>query len=402
MSLDESNDSRIILPILNGERNNQFRTLKDQSPESLESDKDNKQSEIQFPESEAVMKRSPTNYHLIKIHKPKNWNAKYKISVKNNTPMNNNKNKIKIYNNQKIDIIENEFPLLLKHETPHYNNKINSKFAKNVLNMNDIYRINLINKKIGNKSAIISNKLIVNRLLSVKLTNKVKNIHKKLMLRNRHIFGYSPSSAFISFSKETQKNNEPNINIQPISNSNTNINNSINIIQPKLLNLPLTQEKKNDVQAIFISKLNISSSSNTKRSKRFKKNEYVKKWDLPKSFSFEKVTGRHKEIKNPLKLQYLERFFEYTPKYDSILCNNNKAYVKYNPDSKNDFKQYKINTTRKYLFNRLNIMNNPGNNYNILNILNEHKLKVQQKMDKKKLDKILNEYVDYHKNKKSI
>ena len=72
--------------------------------------------------------------------------------------------------------------------------------------------------------------------------------------------------------------------------------------------------------------------------------------------------------------------------------------MKYNHDIKNDFKQYKINTARKFLYNRLNIMNNPSNNYNIINILNEQKLKEQQKIEKKKFDKILEEFVYYHKN----
>ena len=43
-------------------------------------------------------------------------------------------------------------------------------------------------------------------------------------------------------------------------------------------------------------------------------------------------------------------------------------------------------------------MNNPSNNYNIINILNEQKLKEQQKIEKKKFDKILEEFVYYHKN----
>ena len=97
-------------------------------------------------------------------------------------------------------------------------------------------------------------------------------------------------------------------------------------------------------------------------------------------------------------MHLLERLYEYTPKYDSILSNNSKSYVKYNHDIKNDFKQYKINSARKFLYNRLNIMNNPSNNYNIINILNEQKLKEQQKIEKKKFDKILEEFVYYHKN----
>ena len=42
-------------------------------------------------------------------------------------------------------------------------------------------------------------------------------------------------------------------------------------------------------------------------------------------------------------------------------------------------------------------MNSPGNNYNILNILDEQKIKEQKRRDKKKLDKILDEFVYNHK-----
>lgn len=42
-------------------------------------------------------------------------------------------------------------------------------------------------------------------------------------------------------------------------------------------------------------------------------------------------------------------------------------------------------------------MNNPGNNYNILNILNERKMEEEKIYNKKKLDKILEDFIPYHK-----
>ena len=399
MSIDESkSDSSKILPKINWENKNGKKsplTKKEQSFEGFKSSRDKRK--IYFNSPKNFLKRSPTNYHLIKILKLN------KEELKNNnnddlsifSPLNNdNKIQSELFNNLKKKIIDHEFPIILNKKRRQLLKKSNSniELEPNVLNKNDIYRINHINKKNGNKSAIISNKLIANRILSIRLSNKEKKIHKKSMLRNRHsLLGYSPLPVHDSFSNEIHKNNNNN------NSSNTNIYKSINIVEPKLLPLPLSKEKQEDIQTIFISKLNIKSSSDTKRYKRFQQNNYVKKWDLPKSFSFEKVTGRQKEIRNPIKLQYLERLYEYSPKYDSILCNNNKAYVQYNPNKKNDFKQYKINTTRKYVFNRLNIMNSPGNNYNILNILDEQKIKEQKRRDKKKLDKILDEFVYNHK-----
>ena len=42
-------------------------------------------------------------------------------------------------------------------------------------------------------------------------------------------------------------------------------------------------------------------------------------------------------------------------------------------------------------------MNNPGNNYNILNLLNEKKLEEQKIFDKKKVNKILEEFICFNK-----
>ena len=404
MSIDESkNDSRKILPKINWESNKE----KEQYSENVNSLRLKKSP--YFKPLKPLIKRTPTNYHLIKILKLKKETKKNNIDdlkmndnniKKNYSPQNHRKNLNRLINEKKIDIIQYEFPLLNNSKNKLQENNENSQIGENSLNKNDIYRINHINKEHGNKSAIISNKLIANRILSVKLSNKGKNNYKKYMIRNKHYWlGYSPSSAYISFSNESRKNNNSMINLH--QNPNTNINNSVNIIEPKL-NVPSPKGIKDSEHGIFISKLNIKSISDTKRYKSFKYNGYVKKWDLPKSFSFDKITGREKEIKNPIKLHHLERLYEYTPKYDSILSNNNKSIVKYNHDIKNDFRQYKINSTRKYLHNRLNIMNNPSNNYNIINILNEQKIKEQQKLEKKRLNKILEEFVNYHKSNMNV
>ena len=395
MSLDGSkNDSRMILPKINWERSAKEKSSLIQKEQYSESFNNMRLKKPHYLNPiKPIIKRDPTNYQLIKILKInkeeiKNNHSDLKINIdkKNYSQMNHKKSQNELVNDKKVNIIEYEFPLLRRQLLK---SKSNTKIASNQLKINDIHRINHINKKYGNKSAIISNKLIANKIRNVKLSNREKNGRHGYMVRNKHYLSdYSPSSAYVSFSNETRKNN----NIP-----NTNINNSINIFELKL-NTPLPKLKQDENQNIFISKLNIKSTSYIKRDKRFSHNIYVKKWDAPKSFSFEKITGREKEIKNPIKLQLLERMFEYSPNYDSILSNNSKSYVKFNNDIKNDFKQYKINTTRKYIFNRLNIMNSPSNNYNIINILNEQKLKEQQKIEKKKLDKILEDFVLYHKN----
>ena len=47
-------------------------------------------------------------------------------------------------------------------------------------------------------------------------------------------------------------------------------------------------------------------------------------------------------------------------------------------------------------------MNNPSNNYNIINILNEHKLMLQKKLEKKNKFKIFEDFLKFHQNKKEI
>ena len=118
---------------------------------------------------------------------------------------------------------------------------------------------------------------------------------------------------------------------------------------------------------------------------------------MPKSFSFDKLIGRKPESKNLIKFHCLERLYEYSPKYDSVLSNGNKAYIKYNPDSNKDFNGYKKFMTRKFICNHMSIVNNPGNNYNIMNLLNEIKLKKRKIINRKKLNKILEEFIYFNK-----
>ena len=131
-----------------------------------------------------------------------------------------------------------------------------------------------------------------------------------------------------------------------------------------------------------------------------KHKNYAKRWNLPKSFSLYKIIRRQKLERNPIKLNCLERFFEYNSKYDSVISSH-KSYAKYNNDRRNNFKLFKINSSRKYVYNKFKIMNNNvNNNYNIINMLNEHKQKLQKKLEKKNQFKIFQDFVKYHKSKK--
>ena len=115
MSIDESkNDSRKILPKINWEGNKE----KEQYSENVNSLRLKKSP--YFKPIKPVLKRTPTNYHLIKILKLKKEAKKINIDdlkmndnniKKNYSPQNHRKNLNRLINEKKIDIIQHEFPL---------------------------------------------------------------------------------------------------------------------------------------------------------------------------------------------------------------------------------------------------------------------------------------------------
>lgn len=370
MSLEEEtkNDSRKILPKIN------WNSREKNKIKSLETNTKIKPKKLNiFKTPKLTIKRSPTSIHLIKI------NMKNYQKIEKNAKLEINK--------EIINLMKNDFPTL---KSPKFltfrNNSIDTE--KDITS--NIKNINKNNSNKSNFSTIINNKLIINKIKNIKIrhSNNIENRQKNSFIRNNNylIGRYTPMSAFNSYSKRFQKNNFSFINLHKNFNKNNkNFSNSNNN-----KSFELSQLSKN----IFISKLNLKSHV---KEKILKKNKYQKKWDLPKSFSFEKIAGRQKEEKNPIKLHILERLYEYEPNYDSILCNQNKVYVKYSNDFNKDFKHYKINSTRKYIYNSSSIMNNPGTNYNIVNILNKHKEMEQKKIEDKKIIKILEDYIEYNK-----
>ena len=255
---------------------------------------------------------------------------------------------------------------------------------------------------------MIKNKLIANKIKQINLWNKEYYNKRKCFRKINNSTIFNHTSANMSFSNETFKSNKSMMNLKHLPNNITyrekirkKFHDSLNAIEPKMLSIPKFTKNKSKEKEIFIWRLNIKPIKSNKKCKKIKlKNiDYIKKWDLPKSFSFNKSPGRQKEMKNTIKLQCLERMYEYNPKYNSVECNDKKAYLKYNPDLKKDFKSYKKNITRKFIYNHIGIMNNPGYNYNIINILNERKLVKQKILEKRKLHKILEEFIYFNKNK---
>ena len=230
----------------------------------------------------------------------------------------------------------------------------------------------------------LSNELIANRIYNLKLLSKDDYYYKKYLFRNNDVLsGYSPSTGNASLSNETGKNNNSVINFNKMQ--NIYLNKSINTGEPSISSFLEKEKKDNEKEED-----NIKSTTKEQRQKMLKHKNYAKRWNLPKSFS-DKITGRQKLVRNPIKLNCIERFFEYNPKYDSVISSH-KSYVKYNNDIRNNFKLFQNNSSRKYFCNRFNIMNSSNNNYNIINILNEHKHKIQKNLEKKNQFKIFQRF----------
>ena len=394
MNIDEDgekNDSRKILPKINcnkklNETVNKFRI----------------KNILYFNDPKIIIKRSPTNDNLI------NMNKSFKLSqemVKDEIEKTNIFNLINSKRNEAINkdirnnILEYEFKKILNSTKRHnLERKSKNKLLIDKLNMNNIYRIKYKNRETLSKSSIFKNKLLVTKIKDIKLLHKESLTNRKFLRNYNKSSFFNKTSLNMSFSNETLKSNNSMINIKQQTDNKNKFHDSLNAIEPKTTTLPLYQKKKQKEKEIFISKLNIKSPDDNQICKKIKLNniDYMKKWDLSKSFSFDKLTGRKRETKNSIKIRFLERLIEYKPKYDFVLSNGNKAYINY-PDLNKDFHHNKKYITKKFICNNANIMNNPGNNYNILNLLNEKKLEEQKIFDKKKVNKILEEFICFNK-----
>ena len=411
MNIDEQkNDIERILPKINWKIADKEITFKINENLDLFC-KRKKKNFLNFRLIKPIVKRTPSNFHLINVLlKNEDIKENNSINRENLTPF--NIGKTELFNNVNNNLYKKFSSLLKKGKFNKLKRKTKEEIEPNHLNMIYVNNTkNIINnkKENGNRSPIIRNKLIANRILDVRLHKKAMFFRKKKLYRNKNSPSFfSPSSAYISFKKEANDINKSMINSNKNNSANldysnksmTNLDNSLNSNGSTILSPNLSKEKKSKEKGLFIAKLKIKTKTIPKH-KSLKPIKYTKKWELPKSFSFSKLSGREKEIKNPFKFKVLERLYEYTPNYDSILCNDNKAYVKYNPILNQDFKQYKKYKIRKFVFNHSNLINSPANNYNIINLLNERKVEVQKRIDEKKEYKIMENFVyNYKKNYK--
>ena len=303
---------------------------------------------------------------------------------------NNLKKHIKIDDDNKKENENISNVLLNKERINNANRKLNKIILRN--NSSTIpYRPLLKNSKtIDYKNINIKNPIIENKL---KKSNLIYNKRKPNINRAKSNMGSNKknfSADNLSLSNDSKKN------INTI-NGNEIIDKDIIKQNKKILSSKI---KSKSSQSIFISNLDLRSARHSGKAKSTKNKKYRKKWNLPKILRFDKITGRYKENKNPIKFQAFERMYDYSPNYDVLSFNDKKAYVRLGVEKKLQFKNYKINITRKYLCNHRNLINKSGDFYNILKIIKEEKEK--RSKIKTKLEKnfnIVEEYNYYKKNK---
>lgn len=281
----------------------------------------------------------------------------------NNSNIINNNIKIFSNRNKKLNKLQIKHTNIIPNDEKLKINDYNNKQKHNIFSY--------VNNQVSNR--VPSNKKKFNLLFSRNYSN-ISTQKTNINLNKRNF-----SLDNLSYVNDTKENNNS-------LNDNKNSNNHNNNSSKKVLS---SRPKSISSENIFISNVSLNSDRRSGRVRKLTGKIYNKKWNLPKVISFDKITGRYKDNKNPIKHHYFERMYDYNPNYDLILSNDRKAYVNMGNDDKNKFKNYKINMTRKYLCNQKNIINNAGDYYNILNVIKEEKEK-KKKMKAKILEKQFN------------
>ena len=329
-----------------------------------------------------------------------NKNASRKIALK---PLNIKNNKYDPNENIKVIIFVND-------DTNKNENKNNKDLTilkgKNI----KLKKIHTKNDNILSNDEKSTHKLkkILKLLNSKKPLNKKK--HNLLFQRNNsnlvcsnssnaniNVFKNCFSLDNLSCLNETKDNTK-------ILNENQKINDNQNNDENRK-KVKFSKSQSKSTENIFLSNINLNSIGRSGRVRKLSGKIYNKKWNLPKVISFDKISGRNKENKNPIKIHYCERIYNYTPNYDLVLNNSQKAYINLGNSNNNlnKIKNYKINATRKYLCNHLNIINNTADYYNIINVINkerERRRKKQAHNMERKLNAL--EEMNYLINKKEM
>ena len=310
----------------------------------------------------------------------------------------------------------------LKLDNIYKNRKLYGKlpnYCQNLFPEESKYKCVLLNnsylKSIKNKKSINSQK----KTNSLSTKNILKN-NTEIKARNT----INEKDIFIDFNKNNFIDNANNTGkdylyfkiklrkINPLKKEN-NVKYIINLKRKNkssfsFSNINLTQNK-NNISKIYSKKekhkilnnLHFNISPLKKKAKIYDEKKYEKKWNSPKAFTFDKVSGRKKiGINNRIKNSRIEITKNYNPNYNYIYSDTSKSFVKYDKNNVKNFQKTKSGIIRKTICNYKNVFHS-SENYNIINAIIEEKKKIKEEKIKKMKKKFGNFY-DYWENRKYI
>ena len=292
------------------------------------------------------------------------------------------KNLVKIINNN-----NNSYESM--SSLPNIDNKNFKSFETN--DTNRVPNISLRNNSNNSCNNLLSNKE-KKALINLKINKS--NISRLLNGKNNS----KEMSENFSFINKSNSNNLLLKNNRDLSPIKKNIN-------KKPLNLVLNSEIKNTIKrsiSSFVKRKNSNSKDNDNddNTNRIIKHEttrklikYQKKWNLPKTVSFDKIVGRYDKDNKKAKVAELSRVKQYSPNFDSIEHNYKKSLVNYGKSKEIIFKNFKINSTRKLISNLHNLVNKPCNSYSVIDIIKKDK----QKRKEEKINKLKEKFGQFYK-----
>ena len=276
----------------------------------------------------------------------------------------------------------------------YFESKIENTNEVNTDINNNINQNNNKNKRQLKKEELTN---LIERLTKIspkKKLKKLKKIHLFESIKlNKEIFNLS--DRLPSPTKILEKLNED---------TNSIIRKKKRIYHRNILNISRTDKQNIETSSInnlSISKIDKQQNLSLQNKNR---NEYVKKWNLPKIIKFDKILGREKnKSKNPNKFKSMEvakRY--YSPNFNYIYSDNN-SYVNFSPNEKS-FNKIKLNLTRKIIFNHEMLSNSSSKNLFLIDAINKEKKKKKELKLKKLKEKYgkLFEFLNYDINKNKL
>ena len=245
-------------------------------------------------------------------------------------------------------------------------------------------------------------------------TKKFKKIQKRIIdngnQSEKKIRNLNDNDVFIDFERNNFVDNINNTGkdyhlfkiklrkYNPFNNkSNISSFNNIKSFSPAQINMNKTNLEKE----MALRNLYLNNSPFKKQIKKYEDRHYLKKWDLPKAMTFDKISGRvPKKTKSVIKFDKIEGTRSYFPNYKSIFYDLSKNYVRYGKDKKAYFQNIKSGVTRKTICNSQKLSNNSGSNYSVINTIKEEKRKKKEEKIKRMKNMFgqLYEYIDSDKN----